>query len=214
MVCSHCQGADDVFSWGMAKRDLKAYHEKGASKSTTILLNMLKKFGVTGKSLLDIGGGVGVIQHELINLGLEQAVDIDASGAYIQFARDEAERQGHLEKINFEQGDFVQLAPTVASADIVTLDRVVCCYPDMRALVDLSSARAKEFYGLVYPRDNIISKAIIPIFNFFAFRIQGNPFRTFIHDTSEIEAIIEANGLEQIDHRKTGLWQVSLYQRR
>ena len=84
MVCPHCEGADDVFSWGFAKRDLKEYHEKGVSKSTGILLKMLKSMGVNGKSLVDIGGGVGVIQHELIADGLAQAVDIDASEAYIQ----------------------------------------------------------------------------------------------------------------------------------
>lgn len=213
MVCQHCEGADDVFSWGFAKRDLKDYHAKGASKSTQILLDMLTKFGVEGKSLLDIGGGIGVIQHELIAEGLAQAVDIDASGAYIQVAQNEAQRLGHLEKIHFEQGDFVQLAPELESVDIVTLDKVVCCYPDMRVLVELSSVRAKEFYGLIYPRDNIISKMIVPIFNFFAFRLQGNPFRTFIHDSAEIDSILRTNGLQQIAHQTAGMWQVALYQR-
>lgn len=213
MLCPHCEGADDVFGKGLAKRDLKNYHEKGASKSTKILLDMLKKFGVEGKSLLDIGGGIGVIQHELIAEGLDHAIDVDASSAYIQVAKNEAERRGHLDKIRFEQGDFVQLAPKIDSVDVVTLDKVVCCYPDMHALVDLSSARAQEFYGLIYPRDNLISKAVMPIFNFFAFRLWGNPFRTYIHDTAEIDAIIRGNGLQQIEHRKTGVWQVALYQR-
>ena len=213
MLCSHCEGADDVFNKGFAKRDLKEYHEKGASKSTSILLDMLKKFGVEGKSLLDIGGGVGVISHELIAKGLDQAIDVDASSAYIQTAKEEAERRGHLDKMNFKQGDFVQLSSSIDVADMVTLDKVVCCYPDMRALVDLSSARAKQFYGLIYPRDNIISKTVMPIFNFFVFRLRGNPFRTFIHDSDEIDAIIRANGLKQIEHRKAGLWQVALYRR-
>lgn len=213
MVCSHCQGAEDVFGKGFAKRDLKEYREKGASKATQIMLDALKKLGVSGKTLLDIGGGVGIVQHELIKAGVSQATDVDASQAYIQAAQKEAERQGHPDKISFQHGDFVQLAPQIEAADIVTLDRVVCCYPDMHKLVELSSARAKDFYALIYPRDNIISRNVVHIFNFFAFRIHGNPFRTYIHDSQTVDGIIRGNGLQQVAYQKSGMWQVAVYRK-
>lgn len=213
MVCPHCEGADEVFGYGYAKRDLKAYREKGASKTTNVMLGALRDWGVTGKTLLDIGGGIGAIQHELIASGLQSAVDVDASQAYITMATQEAERRGHREKIEFKHGDFVQLAPDLNPADIVTLDRVVCCYPDMHALIDLSSKLAQQAYALVYPRDNFLTRNGIHLLNFFAFRLSGNPFRTYIHDTEAVDKIIRGNGLERVLHKNVGFWQVFVYQR-
>lgn len=37
----------------------------------------------------------------------------------------------------FRYGDFVSLAPDLETADLVTLDRVVCCYPELEPLVYL-----------------------------------------------------------------------------
>jgi hypothetical protein len=55
--------------------------------------------------------------------------------------------------MSFQYGDFVALAPALSAADVVTLDRVICCYDDMPALVGRSAALAERLYGVVYPRD-------------------------------------------------------------
>jgi len=213
MVCSHCQAAEDVFGIKYAYKDLKEYRKKGARKSTQSMLTTLKNVGVANQTLLDIGGGIGAISHELIAAGLSSAVDVDASQAYIQVAQEEAQHRGYADKMSFQHGDFVQLAPTIDTADIVTLDRVICCYPDVEALVNLSSARAKHLYGVVYPRDNILSRNISHIFNFIGFRLQGNPFRIYIHDSTVIDGIIRNNGLQRIQHKNVGMWQMMVYQR-
>jgi magnesium-protoporphyrin O-methyltransferase len=213
MTCTHCKAADDVFSKGWARRELEDYRKKGAAKTTRLMLEALIKSGVRGLSLLDIGGGVGAIQHELLEAGMASGTDVDASSAYLNAARIEAERRGTAGRMQYLHGDFVDLAPTIDAADIVTLDRVVCCYPHMEKLVELSSARAKQFYALVYPRDNWLTRAGIPVFNFFAFQIWRNPFRTFVHPTPEIERILHTNGLQRVFHQYVGLWQVAIYQR-
>lgn len=105
-------------------------------------------------SLLDIGGGIGVIQHELRAAGVTGITGVDASRAYLAMAREEAERRGYAGDARYVYGDFVALADGIAPADIVTLDRVVCCYPDMAALMDSAAAKAGRFLGLVYPRDD------------------------------------------------------------
>jgi hypothetical protein len=213
MLCPHCQDAEDVFSSRLARSELADYRKHGARKTTRILLDKLKQAGVKGLSLLDIGGGVGAIPHELIPAGLEQAIDVDASSSYIKASQEEAQARGHADRIQYRHGDFVTLAPDIEAADIVTLDRVVCCYPDVQALIDLSAERAKQFYALVYPRDNIVFRALMPLVNLLAFRIWGKAFRTYIHDSQKIDARIRAKGLELREHRKTGLWQVFIYQR-
>jgi 2-polyprenyl-3-methyl-5-hydroxy-6-metoxy-1,4-benzoquinol methylase len=212
MVCPHCQGAEDVFSIKFARNELKDYRKNGARKSTQVLLDILKGAGISDLTLLDIGGGVGVIQHEMIAAGVSNVVGVDASSAYINAAKEEAEQRAYLDKVIYQFGDFVQLAPQIDSADIVTLDRVVCCYPDVHALVDLSSKHAKRYYALVFPRDNGFFKAIIPIFNFIAFKLWGNPFRTFIHSSKMVDSIVRNNGFNLLLHRKVGLWQVFVYE--
>ena len=110
-------------------------------------------------------------------------------------------------------GDFVQVAPKIDAADIVTLDRVVCCYPNVQVLVDLSAERAKKFYALVYPRDNAVFKTLAPVANFLAFRIWGKAFRIYLHNSQEIDAQIRAKGLNLLEHRKSGIWQIFVYER-
>lgn len=213
MICSHCQDAEDFFSAKLAAQELKEFRKNGARKTTRILLDRLKQAGVTGLSLLDIGGGIGAIPHELIPAGLGHASMVDASRAYLRVAQEEAQARGYAEKIEGRYGDFVQLAPSIEAADIVTLDRVVCCYPDAQALVALSAERAKRFYALVYPRDNVLFRWGTHLLNFFAFRLRGSAFRVYAHSSKTIDAQIRAQGLRLLEHRKVGVWQVFVYQR-
>ncbi|UCC73007.1 MAG: methyltransferase domain-containing protein [Gemmatimonadota bacterium] len=80
-----------------------------------------------GATLLDIGGGVGVIQHELLDAGARGATGVEAVPRYLAAARGEAERRGHAERVDLVLGDFVELAGAIEPADMVTLDRVICC---------------------------------------------------------------------------------------
>jgi len=212
MTCPHCQGVEKLFDAGVAEGDLREYRRHGPGKTARLLIEALKSFGVDGSTLLDIGGGIGVIQHELLKSGASSAVHVDASSAYLQAAKDEAERQGHADRMTQHRGDFVTLAPQIPQADIVTLEKVICCYPDMDALVGLSSARASRLYGVVFPRDTWWMRLGGRIINF-TFRLQRSAFRMFIHPTERIEAIVRQNGLQRRYYRRTLFWQVIVYAR-
>jgi magnesium-protoporphyrin O-methyltransferase len=212
MTCPHCRGVEKIFDQRTAERELKAYRAHGPGTTTRLLIAALKAAGVADRTLLDIGGGVGAIQHELLKDGARSAIAIDASSAYLHAARQEADRQGHTDRIAYHQGDFVALAPQLPQADIVTLEKVICCYPDMRALVGLSSARAGKLYGVVFPRDTWWMRLGGRFVNLFP-RLQRNAFRFFVHPTEAIEAVVRANGLERRYYRKTLFWQVIVYAR-
>ena len=212
MNCCQCQGIETFFDKKVATKELERYRKKGPASTARILIEALKAEGVDGKSLLDIGGGIGSIQHELLNAGVSTATNVDASTAYIKAAKQEAEHQGLIDRVNYQYGDFVDVAPEIQQADIVTLDRVICCYDDMERLVRLSAERARNLYGLVYPRDNWLMKTARPIMNFF-FWVQRNPFRMFIHPTQAVDSQVRKNGLEPHFYRKTALWQVVVYVR-
>jgi len=98
--------------------------------------------GVAGASVLDIGGGVGVLHHELLQVGAASATGVDGSAAYIDAAMEEAQMQGHAGRVGYHHGDFVAVAKDIEPAEVVTLDKVICCYHDVEGLVGLSSRRA------------------------------------------------------------------------
>ena len=108
---------------------------------------------ITPRPGLDIGAGIGVLHHELLDRGTRSAVHVEVARAYVDAARRESERRGHAERVKFLHGDLLALGPSVDSADLVTLDRVVCCYAALEPLVRLSAEKARRYYALSFPHD-------------------------------------------------------------
>lgn len=198
-----------MFDKKAAKRELKRYLKKGPSKTTIMLLDAVNKVGVQGLTFLDIGGGIGAIQHALLKWGALNGISIEASPAYIDLLKDEIDL---TEKVVFKHGDFTTIASDLDSADIVTLDKVICCYDDMDELVGLSSKLAQKIYAVVYPRDNWWTKLLLPIINLYP-KIKGSSFRVFIHPTKQVEDIIIRNGLKRNYYNKRLFWQVAIFTR-
>ncbi|UCF29436.1 MAG: methyltransferase domain-containing protein [Chloroflexota bacterium] len=188
------------------------YRKEGIEKTTRKLIAAVSRNGIEGMTLLDIGGGVGGIQHTLLEDGVVNATSVDASSAYVKAAQEEASRRGLEDRITFLHGDFVDLAEEVPQADIVTLDRVVCCYDNLKALVKLSAMKARKRYGLVFPRDLRLFRMLLPVANFFI-TLTGSPFRIFIHSTEQVEKILKEQGLVKQYHQKAGFWQIIVYNR-
>ncbi|PKB78766.1 MAG: hypothetical protein BZY88_16765 [SAR202 cluster bacterium Io17-Chloro-G9] len=212
MVCPQCRGIEEFFNEKWANGELNSYRKHGPRKTTQLLVDAIAAGPLEGKSLLDIGGGVGAVQHELLKAGVGSAMAVDASEGYINVSRGEAERQGHADKISYLHGDFVDHASTLEPSDIVTLDRVICCYHDVETLVGESSRRAAEVYGLVFPRDNWAVRAGFSLFNMFL-RLRRSPFRVFVHSSSYVDALVRGNGMEQRSRKQTMVWQVMVYGR-
>ncbi len=212
MNCGQCQGIEEVFNEPYVTKELSRYRAQGPRKTTHLLIDALKEEGVQGLTLLDIGGGVGAIQHEMLSAGVQSVTNVEASTAYMAAAKAEAERRGYTGRVTYQQGNFVDLAAHLPPADIVTLDRVICCYHDMEKLVGLSAARAGKLYGVVYPRDAWWVKIGLAFENLFC-RLRQSPFRAFVHPTEAIEAIVSSNGFKRRFYHRTLLWQVVVYAR-
>jgi tRNA1(Val) A37 N6-methylase TrmN6 len=212
MNCCQCQGIEDVFSQQYVTKELSRYRAKGTIKTTRMLVQAIQEAGVDGLTLLDIGGGVGAVQHELLGAGVQEATNVDASKAYINAAKAEAQRRGYAERVSHYHGDFVDLAADIAPADIVTLDRVICCYHDMEKLVSLSAERARKLYGLVYPRDTWWIRLALVVDNLFS-RLQRSSYRAFVHPTEAVEDLVCRYGFKRNSYRQTLVWQVVVYTR-
>ena len=203
---------DRQFDARHAEQRLRAYRQDGPSGLTRALIDGLAADGLEGRTVLDIGAGVGAVHLELLRAGASAAVDVDASRAYLAAARGEAERQGHADRVRYIPGDFVAIAPTLDAVDLVALDRVICCYPDMTALVGRSATLARRRYGLVYPRDTWLARAAVALLNA-RFRLSRSSFRSFVHPTSEVEAVLAGQGLVKRQERTTLIWQLAIYER-
>ncbi|HEU4994415.1 MAG TPA: class I SAM-dependent methyltransferase [Gemmatimonadaceae bacterium] len=212
MNCCDTKRYDAVFGARRARADLKRYRKKGPARTTRLLIDALKSVGVQHQTLLDIGGGIGVIPNELLAAGAESAVQVDAAEAFVEAAREEAARQGNAGRVQFLRGDFVALAGETEAADIVTLDRVICCYPNMEQLVTTSLARARRSYGIVIPRERRLTKAVRMGINL-VFRIGRNPFRFYVHSPRDIEALVTRAGFARDFVSETQIWRVVVFTR-
>ena len=103
-------------------------------------------------------------------------------------------------------------ASDLPAADIVTLDRVVCCYGDWRALIDASVAHARRLYGLVYPNERWWTRVAIAIGNL-ALRLSGRSFRGYVHPERRIDERIRRAGFRRRNHHRGWIWQTSIYER-
>lgn len=208
-------GCDDfasVFDRRMAQRDRDRYHRAGADRTTRLLLDMIRAYGVAGSTILDIGGGIGVIDQELLKAGGGHAVLVEASRAYLDVAREEARRMNAEDQYEFVDGDFVRRAADCDPADIVTLHRVVCCYPDAEGLVGLSAARARIVYGLVLPRNRWIVRAALGLLNF-RFWLRRKAYRAYAHPNERIDELVATRGLRPRSEVTTMMWRVVVYDR-
>ena len=197
----------------LAASQRRRYREKGPNPWTAMLIEALKCEGVEGATLLDIGGGIGAIHHELLAAGAASAVVVDASAPYIEVAREESQQRGHRDRVRYVLGDFVEVAPSIPDADIVTLDRVINVYPDWERLVRYSAAHARRLYGFVYPRDTRGVRSIVFAMNL-AFRVLGKQVRAFIHPIDQIDRVLRENGLtRQFSRSARTPWEVAVYER-
>jgi magnesium-protoporphyrin O-methyltransferase len=208
--CTHCY--NEQFDDAQARHDLKRFRKRGPAAATRKLLGALRSFELEDATLLDIGGGIGALHHELLDTGVQTAVHADASAPYIAAAEQEAGRRGHADRVTFVHGDFVALAPSIAPASVVTLDRVICCYADMEALVAASASHAQRLYGAVYPRERWFIRWMLRAFNAFN-RLRRNSFRVYLHSPAAIDAAVARQGLARRVCLDGFFWRVAVYAR-
>jgi hypothetical protein len=178
-----------------------------------MLIDALEAEGVESATLLEIGGGIGAIQHELLAAGVAHATSVDASASYLEAAREESDRRGHGDRVTYRYGDFVELADSIPHADIVALDRVLNVYPDWERLAEVSAARAQRLYGLVYPRDTPMVRLVIFAMNL-VLRVRRQPVRASIRAVANIERIARESGLSPHFSQSAGpAWHVAVYRR-
>lgn len=178
--------------------------------TTRLLRDGLRAAGPLTGTLLDIGSGVGALTFELLEIGVQRAVGVDASEAYIAAARDEANRRGRGDVVDWRHSDFVSRASEFQPADVVALDRVVCCYPAHEPLLAAALRRAERWFAISYPKDQWHVRTVSALENA-GRRVARNPFRTFVHSPSAMERLIRDGGFRLVSRRGTAVWRADVY---
>lgn len=179
-------------------------------QTTRVLIDTLKSYGVADAALIDIGGGVGAISHALVQAGVTQITSVDASTGYTAAARQLATEEGYADRMTQLHGDFTAIGPTLDSADIVTLDRVICCFHDMPALVGTSASKASRYWGAVFPRSFWWLQWMLKGIRGFLALVRF-PMRFYAHRTEDVDAILRDQGLSERFRRNMGIWQIVIY---
>jgi len=204
---------DDVFSPDQARADARAYRRDGLDGEARRIADAVRARMRTGYTVLEVGGGVGAIQLTLLRDGAASTTNVELSHSYEPFARElihEAALDGRVVR---RVGDFVAEAATVPAADVVILQRVVCCYPFATALVEAAAEHATRVLVMTLPRDAWPIRAAIAMANLWP-RLRGWKFRAYVHRTREVVSAAERKGLRLVEHRPGLVWQMLVLARK
>jgi magnesium-protoporphyrin O-methyltransferase len=184
------------------------YRKRGLDKTARQIVGFLQARGIEGATIVEVGGGVGEIQLELLKRGAGRTINLELSPAYDDEAERLLQEAGLGDRAERRLHDIATDPDGVAPADVVILHRVVCCYPDYERLLGAAADHARRLLVFSHPRRNVVSRLIVAGQNL-GFRVTGKEFRTFAHPPEAMRAVLEARGLHATFAHSGPIWQVA-----
>jgi protein-L-isoaspartate O-methyltransferase len=204
--CDPC-GCNDVFGPRFARHLASRYRKRGLDKTAARMVAYLVDRGVEGASVLEIGGGVGDIQLELLAQGASRTTNLELVDAYDADATELAETAGMRDRMIRRQVDIAATPEEVETHDIVVLHRVVCCYPDYERLLTAAADHAKRLLVFSHPPRNWVTRTFTRVQRV-GFRLMGKSFQMFAHPPVALVAIAEGRGMRTDYTHRGPVWQI------
>ena len=201
-----------VFGKRQARRDARRYRRKGLDETAQRIVDGVAERGVSGATVLEVGGGVGAIDIELLKAGAREATVVELSAEYDEEAAGllaENQLEGRVVR---RHGDFVEVGDVIEPADIVVMHRVVCCYPDPEALVGAAALHAGRLLALSFPRETWwirIGWYAVDAWFRLVYR-----FESYVHAHSTILGAAGRAGFTPVREQTGWLWHVAVLERR
>ncbi len=200
---------EKVFGRKAADREARRFRRRGLRGSAKALAGLAGD--VRGETVLEIGGGAGTIEVELLEAGATRATNVELATTYEQAALTLLAERGLSEQVDRRIGDFVSTADAIEPHDVVVMHRVVCCYPDVEALVGTAAERARRRMVLTYPQERMVVRAAFRLGNALL-RLRGSTFRAYVHPIRRIEAAAQAHGLAPEERVRHGfVWESAAF---
>jgi magnesium-protoporphyrin O-methyltransferase len=210
--CCTPKGYSQIFSERGARSQARSYRRNGLDATSRRIVDMLKHEGVDGLTLLEVGGGIGAIQIELLKAGLARAVSVELTPTYEATATELLREAGLEDRVERRVMDFVNAGSDIDAADIVVMNRVICCYPDMPRLAGAAADHAKSTLVMSFPKERWWSRGLLWMANA-GMAIARREFRIFLHPTAQIMATGERHGLKLATDRVGVLWEIAAFKR-
>ena len=210
--CCTPKGYRQIFSEKSAAGEALRYRRKGLDGTSKRIFDFIKGRGVQGKTLLEVGGGIGAIEIELLKAGMETAVNVELTPTYESAASELIREAGLSDRVERRVIDFAEAGTDVQSADVVVMNRVVCCYPDMPKLVGAASDRARDLLVMSFPNRRWWTRLGLAVANL-GFRVIRMQFRVFLHPPARILAAVEERGFKIRLNQSALIWQVVALER-
>jgi magnesium-protoporphyrin O-methyltransferase len=210
--CCTPKGYQQIFSERSARAQVRSYRRNGLDSTSRQIVDMLKQQGVEGMTLLEVGGGIGAIQIELLKGGLARAVSVELTPTYEESAATLLREAGFEDRVERRVMDFVDAETEIGVADIVVMNRVICCYPDLPRLAGAAAEHAKGILVMSFPKERWWTRVIVWMANF-GMAVTRRQFRIFLHPMDQIVAITRKHGLEPTINKPGLFWQITAMRR-
>lgn len=207
MPCCCARDYERVFGRKAAARDARRFRRRGLRGSARDVVEL--SGDVRGATVLEVGGGVGAIELELLGEGAVRATNVELSSSYERPAAELAAERGVADRTELRVGDFVEEADAIPAHDVVVMHRVVCCYPDVEALVRAGATHARTRMVLTYPQERLLLRVAIAAVDA-VMRVSGSSFQVYAHPFSRIAAA--AAGMHLVERRRSGVvWETAVF---
>lgn len=210
--CCSPKGYRSVFSEKRAHAEARRYRRRGLDPTARRITELLKQQGIAGRTLLEVGGGIGAIQIELLKAGITRAVNIELTPTYEEAARILLREAGLEDRVERRVMDFAEATGEVEAADIVIMNRVICCYPDMPKLAGAAADHTRDLLVLSFPKQRWWTRAAINLVDL-ALRVGRQQFQIFLHPPNKIIATAERHGLKAVSNQTSVFWEVASLRR-
>ena len=207
--CCDPRGYDATFTARSAHRLARRYRRRGLDPLSAKVVQRCVEHGIDGATVLEIGGGVGELHLELLRRGAATATNLELVGTYERDAAELVAEAGMTGRVRRRRLDLTTDPTAVEQADVVVLNRVVCCYPDLAGLLSAAAGRARRLLVLTYPRSNPVTRVLLALDNGLS-AILGRSYRAFVHPPAEILAVLRAHGLDPAGSEDGAFWCVTV----
>jgi magnesium-protoporphyrin O-methyltransferase len=212
MSCCSGKGCDEFFDERVARRDARRYGRKGLDGNARRIVELVRRRRVEGKTVLEVGGGVGAIQLEPLQAGAKRTVNVELSPAYEPYAAELLRGNGLDGRAERRLLDFAERAEELEPADVVVLHRVICCYPDYETLVAAAADHTRDQLLMTFPRDAWWMRLGLRTINRLQ-RLRRNAFRVYLHAPAAIVEVASSHGLETATRERGRIWELVSFER-
>jgi len=209
--CCSLEGTSRFFSRSASYYAMR-FRLRGLDRPQRLLINGLRREGFIGRSVLEVGCGVGGLHLTLLRQGARSAIGVEASKGMLEKAIELALEMGLEGMVQYQQGDFVDCSSTLPAASIVIMDKVLCCYADPVRLVKAAASHCTGLLAVTYPRGSLLSRAVFSV-GAFVGTLCSSSFHPFFHDPDWLHRTVVGEGFTEVYSETTLIWQIAVYRR-